>query len=265
MSRGMASILVAALLIWISGANAQPPADEPVLANTPVAGLLAAGNQAYDAGDCGAAIEHYRAIEQQGVSNGYVLYNLGNAYQKCGDLGRAILSYEKAARLIPRNQDLQGNLAYLKVLKRDKDPQSEASKLVGFVQALVHGVTLREVSTGALVLWFLLFALVIGRVLTRPGSPAKKPLAFAAIPVLVLFLGALSHWSYLAYQHSKPRAIVVAEEVAIRSGPSLDDVTEFKLHAGTEVEIGRRTGGWVQVGLSEELRGWCEESTIEAF
>lgn len=225
--------------------------------------ILAAGNRAYQEGDYEGAANHYKALLERGFENGYLLYNLGNAYYKLGDLGHAILAYERAHRLLPRYQDLDENLAYLKVLKRDKDPDAGAPRYLLVARKLVHGVTLAEISWAALATWLLLAAILLARILLRRDAQARPALRVATWVVGLLLVGALCHTFYLARNLSRPVAIVIAEEVAVRSGPSEEDITEFKLHAGTKVLLERGAEGWSRIALSEELRGWCPSDAIE--
>jgi tetratricopeptide (TPR) repeat protein len=225
--------------------------------------LFAAGNRAYQAGDYATAAKRYASLVQRGISDGYLLYNLGNAYYKMGDLGQAILAYERARRLIPRYPDLAENLAYLKVLKHDKDPDAGTPRYVMALRRLIHGVTLKEISWATLITWLLLALLLVWRLLSRRDSSLQRPLRAATWTVALLLTGAATHTLYLAHDLSRPAAIVIAEEVAVRSGPSEEDITEFKLHAGTRVLLERRSDGWSRIALSEELRGWCPSEAVE--
>ena len=49
------------------------------------------------------AIQKFSSVADGGVSNGKLFYNLGNAYLKNGDLGLALLWYERADKLIPND------------------------------------------------------------------------------------------------------------------------------------------------------------------
>jgi len=256
-------------VLWITGVLALSAGAEPLGSEEPAAlpeaplALFQNGNEAYAEGDYETAIASYQGIVAAGVENGTVLFNLGNAHHKQGDLGRAILAYERARRLIPRDRDLRENRDYLDVLKHDKSP--EASTGVRAVRRAVHSLTVSEAARAALALWIVLGLLLTLRILARGGRRARRPLEVAAIAILVLLVGALCHTGYLIYEQSRPDAIVIAEQVAIRSGPSEGDVTEFKLHAGTRVRLGRHSGDWVQVALSEELRGWCRARAVEGI
>ena len=50
------------------------------------------------------------AMVADGICNGAIFYNLGNAYYRAGEFGRAILNYRKAKPFRPRDKLLEANL-----------------------------------------------------------------------------------------------------------------------------------------------------------
>ena len=58
-------------------------------------------NQAYKEGRFETAVDGYNQLIQSGHGNGHVYYNLGNAYIRSGQLGEAILNYERARLVLP--------------------------------------------------------------------------------------------------------------------------------------------------------------------
>ena len=56
------------------------------------------------------AIESYEMIVKQGVTSYKLFYNLGNAYYKNNEIGKAIYNYELANKLKPNNDDIKTNL-----------------------------------------------------------------------------------------------------------------------------------------------------------
>ena len=95
-------------------------------------------NQAYKNHQYQQAIDGYRHLIENGFENGQIYYNLGNAYFRLGNLGRAILSYERARFLIPRDSDLAFNLSHARNQTQDDSmalqlsPLSEALGLGSF-------------------------------------------------------------------------------------------------------------------------------------
>ena len=67
----------------------------------------------------------------QGIKNPYLYYNIGNAYIKAGDIGRAILWYERAKKEIPLDPDLRFNLEYAREFITDRLEISDDSSGIG--------------------------------------------------------------------------------------------------------------------------------------
>ena len=79
----------------------------------------AQADSAYINKDYAQAIEIYESLLQDGES-GEIYYNLGNAYFKQDELGRAILNYERALLLQPGNADVSANLDIARAKTIDK-------------------------------------------------------------------------------------------------------------------------------------------------
>src|SRR6266478_1727312 len=71
---------------------------------------FAKANQEYAAGDFKAAIDDYEELVRSGRDTPNLFYNLGNAYFRKNDFGRAILSYERALALDPHHPEAEANL-----------------------------------------------------------------------------------------------------------------------------------------------------------
>src|SRR5258708_4861717 len=71
---------------------------------------FAKANQEFAAGDFKAAIEDYETLVRSGQDSPNVFYNLGNAYFRRNNFGRAILNFERALALDPHHPEAQANL-----------------------------------------------------------------------------------------------------------------------------------------------------------
>ncbi|MCK5097427.1 MAG: BatD family protein, partial [Desulfobacteraceae bacterium] len=72
--------------------------------------LFLEGVQEYQAGNFVKAADNFERITLSGTKNGELYYNTANAFLKAGDLGKAVLWYERAKKLIPFDADLKFNL-----------------------------------------------------------------------------------------------------------------------------------------------------------
>src|SRR5246500_3628518 len=71
---------------------------------------FAKANQEFAQGDFKEAISGYEALIRGGQSSANVFYDLGNAYFRVGDFGRAILNYERALALERHHPEATANL-----------------------------------------------------------------------------------------------------------------------------------------------------------
>jgi tetratricopeptide (TPR) repeat protein len=228
----------------------------------PISGAqMAEANRLYEAGEFTAAVAAYQSLVEAGAEDGLVYYNLANAYFKAGDLGRAILNYHRAQRLLPRDGDVAANLQLARAQLIDRLASEEEGALVGLARRLlVTSTTLDEAATLALGVWLLLCALAIAALLW-PRS--RRGLVYAAAVVAALLaLSLLSLGLHVAEERS-PVAIVVAKEVAVYSGPGTDYLNEFTLHAGAQVHWLESRQGWVRVALPGDLQGWLPAEAVE--
>src|SRR5262249_48104471 len=72
--------------------------------------LYRSGNAAYSAGKFSDAAQKYQAAADQGLKNWILEFDLGNAYYRAGQIGKAILHYERAFRMNAGQGDVIYNL-----------------------------------------------------------------------------------------------------------------------------------------------------------
>ena len=72
--------------------------------------LFESANRDYFEGNYEQSIEKYQKILENDVESGEVYFNLGNAYYKLDDYGRAILCFEKAKKYLSGDDALEKNL-----------------------------------------------------------------------------------------------------------------------------------------------------------
>jgi tetratricopeptide (TPR) repeat protein len=223
---------------------------------------VAEANRLYEAGQFAESVVVYQALVDAGVEDGTLYYNLGNAYFKVGDLGYAVLNYRRAQRLRPRDPDVAANLQLARAQTRDQLEVEDEGALIGFVRSvLVEWTTLDEAAAIMLGLWTLLCALVVAAILWPCG---RQGLRYGITVVAVLLaLGLLSLGIRMLDMHGSSPAVVVTQSVEVRSGPGVDYLTEFSLHAGTEVRVLEQRGDWVRIALPGDLQGWVPGESLE--
>ncbi|MEM7356938.1 MAG: tetratricopeptide repeat protein, partial [Acidobacteriota bacterium] len=275
-ARGVVAFIVCLACAWSLGAQestpeaVEPSEPMPIPASTAetaaappgeaappravVSGeIFYAANSAYEEGSFEQAIDLYRQILAAGHDNGHVHYNLGNAFLRNGELGRAIASYRRSASFLPREQDIQANLEFARKSRKDaiEPPQPGAAQRTLFFWH--YALSRAELGTLVVILNALFWGILILRIFRR-GSEALRWITIILLILLLITGGSL------AIRHLRPQqiAVIVPQEVDVRSGTNKADLVLFKLHAGTEVRVVDRREGTLRIALPDEGGGWIE-------
>lgn len=224
------------------------------------------GNQLYQEGDFPAAIEAYQAVRTAGFEGADLYYNLGNAYFKSGDLGRSILSWERALVHQPGDPDAAANLALARSLTADA-----VQPLAQFWLFSAFSWWVRWLPRGPLVIlvggaWLLACGGIVTRIWST-GPEARRVAGWLAITgaaVVVVFGANLAVRELRIGQPD--RAVILVRAVQVRSAPAEDDdLTLFEIHEGTRVRVEQRTGTWAEVVLEDGKVGWVPTDVMEVI
>jgi tetratricopeptide (TPR) repeat protein len=255
MSRARALCLI--VLMALVAAPRQARAQEEIFER---------GNQLYQQGDFAGAVEAYEAVRSAGFESADLHYNLGNAYFKSGELGRAILEWERALVLAPGTPDATANLELARSITADAvEPLPRFwlfAALSWWVRLVPRGLLIALVA-GA---WLVTCGGVVLRVWAR--SPDARRLATwlaAAAAAVVLVFG--TNLGVRELRLGQPeRGVILAASVPVRSAPAeQDDLTLFEIHEGTRVRIDQRTGEWAEVVLDDGKVGWVPAAVFEVI
>lgn len=209
-------------------------------------------NDEYAAGRFREAAELYQSLAKSGETTAALFYNLANADYRLGDLGQAILNYERALALEPHYPEAAANLR----LVRDKARALEL-KRNAFEQFVARGTTTQYSVAAAVAFWIAAFA-IAGLFLAWRGSALVATLAVLAV---LTFAGAV----YVLYSLRSEQllAIVTAKNVDARLATADSAGTVLVLPAGSEVKILSTRGDWSYAALPNDLRGWIPANSVQ--
>ena len=237
--------------LFISSAFSQEP-DPQISVQFHDAGV------AYKAKDYKKAIELYNGIIKTGLASGPVYYNLGNSYLKSNQWGEAILNYERARRLMPRDADLASNDRYaLSQIKNDQGAQKEpwANRLLN---PYADFFTLDEMTVILFVCFFLTgMVYFLGLFLKWPASNYTVSII---ILCLVLFLNGF----IFAYKVGRQKnQAVILKMTPAKFEPLKDATTYFELNPGGRVKILKQESEWMKVRRLDGKEGWVKEDALQ--
>ncbi len=212
-------------------------------------------NKLFLSGDFAAAASAYQqSIDTHGPSSS-LLYNLGNSHYRLGQYGPAILAYERAKLLTPRDPDLIANLN----LARKAATVFDKSALDPRLEAAIHWLSRNEWSSWVVgaALWIGGISMVCG--VTRISRKfVSVSLVFASLTIIA---GATA--LFLRRDEDK-RGIVLSKDAAVHLSPFEKAENIGTPGAGRMVRMGDKNGVYFYVDVpGTELHGWMAEKDVE--
>jgi tetratricopeptide (TPR) repeat protein len=207
-------------------------------------------NAAFASGNYHGAIEQYNAILARDGYSAPVLFNAGNAYYRDGQIGEAILSYERAQVLAPRDAAIAANLR----LARAK--AGAPAPIVSEVQKAAHLLnpnTLAWIGSAALAAVCLAVALML---FFPTFSQSKLVLGVAVVMLVTIATSLAIRWPEF------DRAIAVVPNTAARIAPADTAAELFALKAGQPVTVVKNYGQFVLVRTRDGRAGWASGKEI---
>ncbi|MBN2789904.1 MAG: tetratricopeptide repeat protein [Candidatus Delongbacteria bacterium] len=220
-------------------------------------------NAEYEKGDFHKAIELYNSVINSGYENGEIYYNLGNSYYHTGDIVNTIVSYERAMKFIPADEDLLDNLKIVKLSLIDKEEAEKPEpffNVVGKLKNLFNIYSVRYYFILNLLLISVLFSLAI---IFKYSLLAKiVNIVNLVLLVVFLFLGYIYYDIHL--ELSKKFAVVDRNIISVLSSPdeNVNSKELFFLHLGTKVELLRSNNDWFEISLSGDKKGWVKKESV---
>ncbi len=220
--------------------------------------LFASANKEYKEGRYQEAVRLYEQLIETGHSYASVHYNLGNAYAKTSDFGKAILNFERARRLNPRDSEILSNLNYVNSLLEHQVEDKRPAIIVG-LNEILSNTSKTESSLLVLIfygMWVVTYAFYL--LLKRP--PWMKRTVVILFFIFMVFTVVLILKISIAREED---AFVVAKTAEVKYGPSDQDKTAFKLTAGMPVFINDERDSWARIELRDGTGGWISRKLIE--
>ena len=220
------------------------------------------GDVAYSEARYSDAIEIYESILAQQGGSLSLYYNLGNAYYKAGEIGKAILNYERALRIDANDEDTKANLDFVQSKIVDKIPQDEIPFYKRWWNAFT-GLFSKD-SWGIIGIVAFVVMLTAMFCFYFRNDMRKLSLTVAIICLLFTVIANLSAYS-INVVNDTPEAVIMDEMVFIKSSPE-DSGTELtKVHEGMKVKIIDEIKDWMKIEANNGNRvvGWVKTKSLE--
>ncbi len=210
---------------------------------------LDAANRAFAEGRYADAVARYeRLLEHEGYS-APVLFDLGNAYLRDKQPARALLAYERARLLAPRDPALARNLVQAEAATGFAEPSSTVTRLA-------RSLTLDEwTRLGAATFWLAACA-TVGAFVLRRGRGWLRLAAAGGAVVAGVSLAAIASASRVTDTG------LVLEAAPLLVSPFAGAESSGSLRPGAEVELERTHDSFALVRDRAGHEGWIERGAV---
>jgi len=216
---------------------------------------FAKANQEFAQSHFKQAISDYEALIRDGQWSANVFYDLGNAYFRASDFGRAILNYARARALEPHHPEATANLQ----IARDEAHALELQP--SWPERHLQFASVNQYSvTAAVAFWVAAFCLA-ALIFTPRRSAAMKSLL---VVMLLVFAGAMfAIWQLERGSKGAALAIVTGKDVQARLATADTANAVLALPPGSEIKVLSTRGDWIYATLPNNLRGWIAAKNAE--
>jgi uncharacterized protein YgiM (DUF1202 family) len=213
-----------------------------------------AANRLYEKGDYSAAAAAYQNLVTGGNASPALLFNLGNAYFKNGQIGRAIAAYRQAEQIDPRDPDIRANLKFALGTVQGNDTRTSA------IDRALNLMTINERGIWtALALWIWFGSLALGQI--RPTLKIGLKTIVAGAAIFAICFGAW-YAQGLIERATERKVVVTTSTAVVRFGPLEESQVAFNVRDGNELKLLGKKEKWLQVADASNRSGWIPENDV---
>lgn len=217
-------------------------------------------NKFFESKEYDNAIGTYETILFNGMESAALYYNLGNAYFKKGDLGQAVLNYQRAKRLDPTDEDLIHNIEFTEQFTQVQMEGVQLNPINTFIESIVGSYKLDNLAWVSSAIFIVLCSLLIFRF----GLGIRNSILRISTTVFLIVFVTFSGLTTFKYRNDylTRRAVIIAEESTILNGPVANSDMEFRGAPGLIVEILNESGDYYNVLFENKRRGWIQKELL---
>ncbi len=208
-----------------------------------------------------AILSFERIIDEGGIQNAKLYYNLANAYFLQGQLGKAILNYRRAAKL-GNDSDIQKNLNFARSQRKDQVAIKTERRVLHTLFFWHYDFSQKT----KFLLMCIFFGIVCLNVTMAIWFYRSVPLVVTVIIFGLLTICLLGSIIVETQTDAKNAGgVITANEVVAYQGDGRNYPPSFKepLHEGTEFDLLEKRSGWFHIKLFDGSEGWIPDDSAE--
>ena len=243
------SIITAALLFHTAYASVEN------------ADIYNSANELYTKKEYHEALELYQELANRGIQNPSLYYNLANTNFKIGNIGYAVLYFERALLLKPFDRDIRSNLDHVRAQLEDKIRPLYDEGIFRLLRRLFSFLRLKITASLEIILFTSLVVLLLFFLfLPHSRHRLKNPLIVVGTVYMIILIGMIAQSSH---ERKYPKGIILQKVLEVKSSPLAESETLFTLHEGTKFKLIEQRGEWIRFSTQDGRQGWILQESVE--
>ena len=209
------------------------------------------------------ALELFRSLENEGLENADLYYNIGNCYFRSSDIGSSILYFKRALKIQSNHDAARRNLNYALTFTKDKQNLDSEDVIRSIWQRTFDSFSINLLAILLMIFWIALTGMIVLMIIRYRGREKTIPIFITTI--IVFFIVIFSILSFLKWQgfHNNKEAVLIFPTAIGYSGPNKEFIRVFTIHEGMIFQIEKQENDWSLIKLKNGLGGWIKSSTFE--
>jgi len=209
-----------------------------------------------------AILDYQKIINEGGIKNAKLYYNIANAYFLKGDIARAILNYRRAEKLDGGDANILKNLTFARSRRVDEIETKTKERILHTLFFWHYDFSLKT-----RFLFSCIFFGALCLVLTLMLWAGRRALATSVAVITAVLLVCLAA-SVLVGAAAEVRTIsgvITAPQIVARQGDGQNYPPSFKdpLHEGTEFDLLEQRPLWYHIRLGDSSDAWIPRNAAE--
>lgn len=217
----------------------------------------------YRNGEFDNAIKTYEELKSNGYEGTSLYFNLANSYYRIGQLGYAVLNYERALKLSPSDEDVKHNLAFANLSTVDRIQPLPTFFLFEWWESILTSLTVNG-WTYLVYIFFILLIILIVIYFFAKTTFQEKLILFSGLGMLAIFLMLISLLIVkINREENVIEGVIIEQSITVKTSPDIKSTDAFVIHEGLKVNLEDKLDNWVKIRLADGKVGWIDNNAVE--
>ncbi|MBL1212276.1 MAG: tetratricopeptide repeat protein [Ignavibacteriae bacterium] len=225
--------------------------------------MMIEANKLYQESKYDSALTVYKQVTDQGYVSAALYFNIGNSYYRTGEIGRAILNYERGLKLEPSDEDIKYNLRIAQARIVDRIKYVPQIFLVEWWNSLLTFLSVSAWAAVVIIFYISLLIFIGIYFLTKSGRLQRFSFYFGSMNFIALIFIVFLFIARVNRETSKDYGVLITDTISVKVSPDEKAQDAFVIHEGLKFEVEDELQEWARIKLSDGKVGWLNKTALE--